>query len=45
MPVQFNAEELEQQRRIKTAFDPAWLLNPNKVFPLAASSERPARTH
>ncbi len=45
MPVQFNAEELEQQRRIKTAFDPDWLLNPNKVFPLAASSERSARPH
>ena len=35
MPVQFAAHELEQQRRIKTAFDPGWLLNPHKVFPLA----------
>jgi glycolate oxidase len=34
MPVQFNAVELEQQRRIKAAFDPGWLLNANKVFPL-----------
>jgi glycolate oxidase len=34
MPVQFSAIELEQQRRIKSAFDPQWLLNPNKVFPL-----------
>ena len=34
MPVQFAAHELEQQRRIKSAFDPAWLLNPSKVFPL-----------
>ncbi len=34
MPVQFNAAELDQQRRIKSAFDPAWLLNPSKVFPL-----------
>jgi glycolate oxidase len=34
MPVQFNAVELDQQRRIKTAFDPDWLLNPAKVFPL-----------
>jgi len=24
-------------RRIKSAFDPAWLLNPAKVFPLQAS--------
>jgi glycolate oxidase len=35
MPVQFSPVELEQQRRIKSAFDPLWLLNPNKVFPLA----------
>ncbi|HET6184565.1 MAG TPA: FAD-linked oxidase C-terminal domain-containing protein [Acetobacteraceae bacterium] len=36
MPAQFTAAEIEQQRRIKTAFDPDWLLNPHKVFPLAA---------
>ena len=34
MPVQFTLDELDQQRRIKSAFDPAWLLNPGKVFPL-----------
>jgi glycolate oxidase len=34
MGVQFSEHELEQQRRIKSAFDPAWLLNPSKVFPL-----------
>ncbi|GAC1348277.1 MAG: FAD-linked oxidase C-terminal domain-containing protein [Acetobacteraceae bacterium] len=34
MHVQFNPVELAQQRRIKTAFDPDWLLNPSKVFPL-----------
>jgi glycolate oxidase len=34
MPVQFDAHELDQQRRIKSAFDPDWLLNPSKVFPL-----------
>ncbi len=34
MPVQFNETELQQQRRIKSAFDPEWLLNPAKVFPL-----------
>jgi glycolate oxidase len=34
MPVQFSEIELEQQRRIKSAFDPGWLLNPSKVFPL-----------
>jgi glycolate oxidase len=37
MGVQFTAAELDQQRRIKTAFDPAWLLNPGKVFPLQES--------
>ena len=34
MPVQFTGQELDQQRRIKSAFDPGWLLNANKVFPL-----------
>lgn len=34
MTVQFNPAELAQQRRIKSAFDPQWLLNPAKVFPL-----------
>ena len=34
MPVQFTEVELNQQRRIKSAFDPDWLLNPSKVFPL-----------
>ena len=34
MPVQFNAVDMAQQMRIKTVFDPDWLLNPAKVFPL-----------
>ncbi len=34
MKVQFNPIELDQQRRIKSAWDPEWLLNPSKVFPL-----------
>ncbi len=34
MGVQFTATDLAQQRRIKDAFDPGWLLNPSKVFPL-----------
>ncbi len=34
MSVQFLPHELRQQRRIKSAFDPGWLLNPSKVFPL-----------
>ena len=37
MGVQFTPTELEQQRRIKSAFDPGWLLNPSKVFPLQAA--------
>ncbi|WP_428483887.1 FAD-linked oxidase C-terminal domain-containing protein [Rhodopila sp.] len=36
MHVQFDAHELQQQRDIKSAFDPDWLLNPSKVFPLPA---------
>jgi glycolate oxidase len=35
MGVQFTPVELDQQREIKSAFDPGWLLNANKVFPLA----------
>src|SRR4051812_42342548 len=34
MGVQFTPSELTLQRRIKGAFDPDWLLNPAKVFPL-----------
>jgi glycolate oxidase len=41
MPVQFHAHELEQQRRIKSAFDPDWLLNPSKVFPLTEPATVP----
>src|SRR4051794_11804613 len=41
MPVQFHAHELEQQRRIKSAFDPDWLLNPSKVFPLTEPAAVP----
>jgi glycolate oxidase len=34
MPFQFNRIDLDQQMRVKTVFDPQWLLNPAKVFPL-----------
>lgn len=34
MPHQFNADDLEQQMRVRAVFDPHWLLNPAKVFPL-----------
>ena len=36
MRVQFNPTDLALQMRIKTIFDPDWLLNPAKVFPLDA---------
>ncbi len=39
MGVQFTETELNQQRRIKSAFDPDWTLNANKVFPLLAAAE------
>ena len=42
MGVQFTAADLEAQMRVKDVFDPAWLLNPVKVFPLAASATRRA---
>jgi glycolate oxidase len=38
MGVQFDETELEQMRRVKSAFDPGWLLNPSKVFPLKATA-------
>ncbi|MEQ8826003.1 MAG: FAD-linked oxidase C-terminal domain-containing protein [Filomicrobium sp.] len=34
MTKQFSDTELALQMRIKTVFDPDWLLNPGKVFPL-----------
>lgn len=34
MRCQFNEIDLEQQMRVRAAFDPQWLLNPAKVFPL-----------
>ncbi len=37
MGYQFSEPELERQRLIKGAFDPGWLLNPSKVFPLKAA--------
>ncbi|CUH63216.1 putative FAD-linked oxidoreductase [Thalassovita gelatinovora] len=37
---QFDPDDLDIQMAVKDAFDPAWLLNPAKVFPLAASERR-----
>jgi glycolate dehydrogenase FAD-linked subunit len=37
MRVQFSEADIAQQMHIKAAFDPDWLLNPGKVFPLEGS--------
>jgi glycolate oxidase len=42
MSVQFAPADLEAQMRVKDVFDPRWLLNPAKVFPLDASAGRRA---
>ena len=34
MTVQFSQIDLDMQMRVKSVFDPSWLLNPAKVFPL-----------
>jgi len=39
---QFDPADLEAQMAVKDVFDPAWLLNPAKVFPLTVSSARRA---
>jgi glycolate oxidase len=42
MTVQFAPADMEAQMRVKDVFDPRWLLNPAKVFPLAVSETRRA---
>ena len=42
MTDQYSAEDLEAQMRVKDVFDPQWLLNPAKVFPLQVSAARRA---
>lgn len=37
---QFDPVDLEAQMAVKDVFDPMWLLNPAKVFPLTASQAR-----
>jgi len=39
---QFTDADIEAQLRVKDVFDPKWLLNPAKVFPLDATKERRA---
>jgi glycolate oxidase len=42
MGVQFTPQDLEEMMQVKDVFDPKWLLNPAKVFPLEASATRRA---
>ncbi|WP_137111077.1 FAD-linked oxidase C-terminal domain-containing protein [Rhodobacter sp. SY28-1] len=42
MAVQFAPADMEAQMRVKDVFDPKWLLNPAKVFPLATTATRRA---
>ena len=42
MEVQFAPDDLEAQMRVKDVFDPDWLLNPAKVFPLHVTAGRRA---
>jgi len=46
MGVQFTPADLSVQMRIKSVFDPQWLLNAGKVFPLdaAEAAETPAES-
>ncbi len=37
---QYSPEDLEAQMGVKDVFDPQWLLNPSKVFPLAITRQR-----
>ena len=40
MTTQFDPEDIEAQLRVKDVFDPKWLLNPAKVFPLHSTETR-----
>ncbi|WP_417243525.1 FAD-linked oxidase C-terminal domain-containing protein [Celeribacter sp.] len=40
MTHQFTADDLDTQMAVKDVFDPTWILNPSKVFPLAVSDLR-----
>ncbi len=42
MKYQFSDADLEAQLKVKDVFDPKWLLNPAKVFPLAVTASRRA---
>lgn len=42
---QYTPGDLDIQMAVKDVFDPKWLLNPAKVFPLAASASRREANH
>ncbi|MSU90405.1 FAD-binding protein [Rhodobacteraceae bacterium 2CG4] len=42
MLTQYTAADIEAQLRVKDVFDPNWLLNPAKVFPLSTTESRRA---
>ncbi len=45
MPVMFNDIDLNQQQRVKCAFDPDGLMNPGKVFPQLHRCAELGRVH
>ena len=45
MPVMFGETDLNQQQRVKCAFDPASLMNPGKVFPTLHRCAELGRMH
>ena len=45
MPAMFTPVDLEQQEALKAAFDPAFLLNPGKVFPNLHRCAEAGRVH
>lgn len=45
MPVMFSQDDLNQQQRVKCAFDAKALLNPGKVFPLLYNCAEAGRMH
>jgi len=40
MHTQFDPQDMEAQMKVKDVFDPSWLLNPAKVFPLDITEAR-----
>lgn len=45
MPVQYEEVDLDQQQRLKCAFDPSQILNPGKVFPKLHRCAELGRVH